>query len=245
MNLVLQLIFDVILLRRIERNYADRAVSFLRIFKPCHDFFHKRVAFFFVAFAAAPFVNAVDIGKFYFAFQLVRRRESEQLIVVKHAVGKRDKAFVIAAVMPRKMTFGHADCKAVVKNAFKVFDFEVLFVAIIGAEEHRGRKLLRIADDDDVFTARDRAYRLARGHLRRLVKDHKVEFFLFDIEILCNRHRTHQKTRASRTKYFGNLRKQRAYRRALHIRFFGAVQQNSFQVMFARSIGSRKFRHEP
>ena len=65
-------------------------------------------------------------------------------------------------------------------------------------EEVRRRKLLRVADDDELPAARDRADRVLRRKLRRLVEDHEVERRLAAREILRDRQWAHQKARLDR-----------------------------------------------
>ena len=146
--------------------------------------------------------------------------------------------------MPQQMSFGHSYRETVVEYAFEVLGLEVLFVAVIRTEKRRGRQLFRVADYDCILSPCYGSYRFARRHLRRFVENDEVEFLLIDIEILRNRHGTHKHTRTSRAQNFGDFRKQRAYRCALHIGLFGAVKHYPFEIMFSRLIRTRQCAYE-
>ena len=192
-----KLIFYVNLLSRVKGNYAY-AVFFLRgVFKSRDDVGHQLVAFLFIVFGTAALVNAVDVFKGHFAVKLVRRRESMQPVVVEHGVRKSDKAFMKRAIVPGQVILRHAESKTVFEYAFEVLDFVMFVVFIVRAEKGSGRKLLRVAYNDNVFGAHDAAHRFTSGNLRRFVENHEVEFFKVYVQKLSYRSGTHKHTRTA------------------------------------------------
>ena len=93
-----------------------------------------------------------------------------------------------------------------IQNAFALFDRRARFIGIVvvlriqrnALEETRRRKLLRIADDDNLAAARQRADRVLGLELRGLVHHDEIEFQLSGSEILRNRQRPHHEARFER-----------------------------------------------
>jgi hypothetical protein len=81
-----------------------------------------------------------------------------------------------AAVMPRQPFVRDVSAEALVEDALQVFQVRGVVVAIAAPVEERGRRqLFRIADDNHLLAARDRADRIPDRYLRGLIKNHNIE----------------------------------------------------------------------
>ena len=159
--------------------------------QPPYHFRRKRFRFLSVPLRKPAIVRAVHLNEFHFRIERVRRREGAKAVVVIHVVRKRDQRFVLAAIVPDKVPLAHAESKAIVKHAFEIFVFEIVFINVRRIEKFRGRQLLRIAHDHRRFRARDRAHRFRRGHLRSFVENHEIKRVCLGREILRHRGGTH------------------------------------------------------
>src|ERR1700678_2078234 len=89
-----------------------------------------------------------------------------------------------------------------VEDAFSFFYGSTIVVVVVvvsieqnALKEARGRKLLRVANDDNLPAPRERADRIFRFELGRLVHDHEIELKLAGREVLSNGQRSHHETR--------------------------------------------------
>src|SRR5688572_441385 len=109
-------------------------------------------------------------------------------------IAEGDEAFVTTAVMPLKAFVAQALGEEFVENAFEVFLLNDGFFirGFAGVEEIGGRKLLGIADDDELSAAGDGADGIPDGDLGGFVEDDEVETFVRGFEILRDGKRAHQ-----------------------------------------------------
>ena len=138
----------------------------------------------------------------------VGRRESTEFAAVIRRIGKRDKTFVLTAVVPGKMFFGHTERKAIVQHAFGILVIARFVARKVRVEKRSGRQLLGVADYNRALAASKRTYRLCGGHLRRLVEYYYIEQAVFGAQILRNRYGTHKHTRRDEFHKFGDFLKE-------------------------------------
>lgn|SRR4029450_4019393 len=113
---------------------------------------------------------------------------------------------MLAAVVPREHALGHASSARKRKNAFEMARsasaggcFELILGIVISSIDHLEKvswwKLLVVADNNDLFGARDNAQRILRSNLTRFVNDKEVEANSGRCKELSYRQWTHKKYR--------------------------------------------------
>ena len=80
-----------------------------------------------------------------------------------------------ASVVPCKEHLRHADRKAVIENALKIFSLIIVFITYLFSEERRRRHLLGIAYDYGFTASCDNTYRLTCRQLARLIENNDIK----------------------------------------------------------------------
>ena len=112
-------------------------------------------------------------------------------------VGEPDQAAMQASIVPAQIAGRPKRAKPEIEDRIDLFVQSVFGVVLVGLGPERGfekaggRQLHRIADDDALLRARDRAKGVFRAHLRRLVDDDQVEQLRNLGQILRHRDRRH------------------------------------------------------
>ena len=108
-------------------------------------------------------------------------RESHQMPVVKMMIGKMDKLFISASVMPQQGFVFDADHRCLVQDAFQV-DGEIIFLIfqsvhfIIGVFKESGRRqLFVVPHNHHLFGPHDGADGVFREDLGGFVENHQIE----------------------------------------------------------------------
>ena len=203
-----QLVEDRVALRHREGGHAQGGVG-MRLRVPEHRPRHLlRLAR--IAPLAPAVVHAVHLGEGEAAFlpRGVGARRVDQPVVVEGVVGDRDQRGMVRAVVPAQAGSRHRARLAQGEDALHVRRLRrpdgrvvvgILRVVVhplhLAVEEGGGRKLLGVADHDDLPRPRNRPQRVGRAHLTGLVNHQDVEGQAAGTEKLRHRERTHQQDR--------------------------------------------------
>jgi hypothetical protein len=126
-------------------------------------------------------------------------RESNELSFVEMSIGEGDQGLSSAAIVPAQALPSESECTTDVEDALIIREPVVVvgFALVVfdhSIEEIRRRKLFLIARHDELGSSEDRADRVERADLRRLVEDHEIEADLAPAQMGADRERAHHQT---------------------------------------------------